>query len=261
MPLSPIYNSRALRVKAGQQKILVVADLHLGITAELAKNGIKLPSQIPRTKERLLKLIREENADRLIFLGDVKHNVPITSWQEWRDLPEFFSELSEHVRVEIVPGNHDGDIEGLATQNVKLRNSRGILLADGEVGLMHGHTWPAPGLLECKTLVTGHNHPIVEFRDKLGMRITDPVWLKCEIIPEKLPKNLRAEIRHRGPEILVMPAFSELIGGAAVNRRMPEELLGPMPKSGAIELDESEAYLLDGTFLGKIKYLKQNVGT
>ena len=52
-------------------------------------------------------------------------------------------------------------------------------------------------------------------------------------------------------ELLVMPAFSELVGGATVNREIPEELIGPMFKAGAVKLDEAEAYLLDGKFLGK----------
>lgn len=257
MPVSLIPDSPALLIELGSQRILSLADLHLGITAELTEKGIELPSQIPKVKKRILKLIREENPDRLIFLGDVKHNVPITSWQEWRDLPSFFSELSAHTQIEILPGNHDGDIKGLVPPEIIIHDARGITLGDDEIGLMHGHTWPNPDLLRTKTLVTAHNHPIVEFRDGLGSRITEPAWLKCKIKIGKLPKKLQGEVKGGGPEILVTPAFSELIGGAAVNREMPEELLGPMFKSGAIILDESEVYLLDGTFLGKLKNLKK----
>ena len=60
-----------------------------------------------------------------------------------------------------------------------------------------------------------------------------------------------AQIRGDLPELLVMSAFSELVGGATVNREIPEELIGPMFKAGAVKLDEAEAYLLDGKFLGK----------
>jgi hypothetical protein len=56
---------------------------------------------------------------------------------------------------------------------------------------------------------------------------------------------------------MVMPAFGELIGGASVNRRIPEELLGPMFKAGAVALDDAEVYLLDGTFLGAVANLRE----
>jgi hypothetical protein len=36
-----------------------------------------------------------------------------------------------------------------------------------------------------------------------------------------------------------------------------KEYLGPLLQSGAVELDQGEAYLFDGTFLGKIEQLRQ----
>jgi metallophosphoesterase superfamily enzyme len=57
-----------------------------------------------------------------------------------------------------------------------------------------------------------------------------------------------------------MPAFGELVGGAAVNRRMPDELLGPMFRAGVVSLDEAEVYMLDGTYLGRVKELRKLTG-
>ena len=205
--------------------------------------------------------IQRQKSDKLIFLGDVKHNVPITSWLEWRDLPDFFDELSKFVRIEILPGNHDGGIKGLIRRNVVIHDARGIVVGeDKKIGLMHGHTWPNPELLKTDLIVTGHNHPIIEFKDRLGIRMTEPVWLRCKLKPSKFPKKLQEVIEGEGPEILVMPAFSELIGGAAVNRTVPEELLGPMFKAGAVLFDEAEVSLLDGTFLGTVASLRKFAG-
>jgi putative SbcD/Mre11-related phosphoesterase len=258
----PIYGARALTLELEDERVLLAADLHLGLEGELAGKGIELPSQIPKVRERLLRLIRQEEPDRLIFLGDVKHNVPITSWQEWRDLPDFFSELSEHVRVEILPGNHDGDIEGLVPRSVVVHDPRGTVVGTKwKIGLMHGHTWPALRLLKTNMIIMGHNHPVVEFRDEAGARVTEPAWLRYWLEPSKLPKNLQRAIDGGGPQVLVMPAFSELISGAAVNRAMPEELLGPIFKARAAKLDEAEVYLLDGTFLGTLGNLKKARGT
>ncbi len=258
MATTPIRGTPALTIKSARERALIVADLHLGIEGELASKGVSLPSQIPKVKGRLLELIKKRRPDRLIFLGDVKHNVPIASWQEWRELPGFFEELAQLVRVEVIRGNHDGGLEGMIPRAVKIHGARGIVLGKRRrVGLMHGHTWPSPEVLNTKLLITAHNHPAVEFHDELGGRIVEPIWLRAKLDASRFPKKLQKQIDHKLPELLVMPAFSELVGGAAVNRRIPKELIGPMFKAGAVKLDEAEAYLLDGTFLGRVRDLRK----
>jgi len=255
MKAAPIYCAPALKIKSAKESALVVADLHMGIESELASRGVVLPSQVPRIKERLFELIKQERPKRLVFLGDVKHNVPIATWQEWRELPTFFEELAKHVRVEVVPGNHDGGLDGMVPGDVKIHGVGGILLGKS-IGLVHGHAWPSPGLMKAKLLVSAHNHPAVEFRDELGARIVEPAWLRCKLNPSKLPKKLRVAAGDNVPELLVMPAFGELVGGAAVNQAVPKELIGPIFKSGAARIEDAEVYLLDGTCLGLVKNLK-----
>ncbi|MDI6884339.1 MAG: metallophosphoesterase [Hadesarchaea archaeon] len=258
MSAVPIYGSPALLVKIERERTLVVADLHLGIEGELAKKGISLPSQIPKVKARLLELIKKRKPDRLIFLGDVKHNVPIASWQEWRELPGFFEELTKLVRVEVVRGNHDGGLEGMVPRWVTIHSARGVVLGKRRrVGLMHGHTWPSPELLDTRLLIAAHNHPTVEFRDEFGGRTVEPIWLRAKLDASKFPMTLQKQIRGELPELLVVPAFNELVGGAAVNRGIPKELIGPIFKSGAVKLDEAEAYLIDGTLLGEIGSMRK----
>ncbi|MEM2507972.1 MAG: metallophosphoesterase [Candidatus Hadarchaeales archaeon] len=244
----------ALMVRAGGQKILVVADLHLGVEGELAESGISLPSQTPKVKKRLLSLVERFKPDRIILLGDVKHGIPVASWQEWRELPALLEELMKYANVEIVPGNHDGDIEGMVPRGVVLHDVRGIKLGNS-VGLLHGHAWPSPDVMGCKVLVMGHTHPAVEIRDKYGGRIVEPVWLKVELERSKLPKELR--VGKKCPKLIVMPAFGEMVGGAPVNRKMSEEFIGPMFKSGAANVLEAEVYLLDGTLLGRVRNLEK----
>ena len=258
MTAVPIYGAPALVVSIGRERTLVVADLHLGLEGELAKKGISLPSQIPKVKERLLELIERRKPKRLIFLGDVKHNVPIASWQEWRELPGFFEELTKLVRVEVVRGNHDGGLEGMVPKDVIIHGAKGIVIGKRHrIGLMHGHTWPSPELLNTKLIVAAHNHPAVEFRDEIGGRTVEPIWLRAKLDASKFPKKVGRKIEGELPELLVMPAFSELVGGAAVNREIPKELIGPMFKAGVVKLEKAEAYLLDGTFLGKVRDLRK----
>ena len=255
MKATPIYGAPALKIKSAKENALVVADLHMGIESELASRGVVLPSQVQKIKEQLLELIERERPKRLIFLGDVKHNVPIATWQEWRELPAFFEELTKLVQVDVVLGNHDGGLNGMVPSDVKIHGVGGILLGKS-IGLIHGHAWPSLELTKAKLLVSAHNHPAVKFCDELGARTIEPAWLKCKLDPSKLPKKLRVAAKNSAPELLVMPAFGELVGGAAVNRALPRELIGPIFKSGAVHIEDAEVYLLDGTCLGLVKNLK-----
>lgn len=256
MEIFPIQDTPALLINFEDERILVVADLHLGLSAELANKGIEIPSQIPDVQERLSEIISDEKIDRLFFLGDLKHNVPVTSWEEWEKIPDFLANLSKKAKIEIIPGNHDGDIEGLIPRDVILHESKGTTIAKGKIGLIHGHAWPDPELLETEKLIMGHNHPTIEFKDKLGVRAKEPAWIKGSMKPENLPKQLKKKIKEKTPEIIILPAFSKLVGGGAINKEMPEKLLGPFFKADVIELEEAEVHLLDGTFLGKIRDLK-----
>ncbi|MEM2866015.1 MAG: metallophosphoesterase [Candidatus Hadarchaeales archaeon] len=250
MRIRPVVGSPALSFSAGGERVLVVADLHLGMEGELAEKGISLPSQIPSARRRLEELVRTERPHRLVFLGDVKHNVPTSTWREWAELPSFFEALLEAVeRVEVVKGNHDGDIEGMIPHGVRVHDPGGMRV--GEVGLLHGHTWPSRDLWGAKVLVCAHSHPAVEFRDPLGGRVVAPVWLRGKLDTSLLPPERRKGVEgHR--KVVVLPAFGELVGGYAVNGPSSEELLGPLFRCGAVRMEEMEAFLLDGTYLGKV---------
>ncbi len=259
MKVVPVLGSPALLMKVSKERTMVVSDLHLGIESELAEKGISLPSQMPKVRTKLIELLEGQRVDRLVILGDVKHNVPITTWHEWRELPKFFEQLVKLVKIDIVRGNHDGYLEGMIPPEVIIHDSHGLVLGkSGRIGLMHGHTWPAPELLNTELIVSGHNHLAIEFSDDLGGRSVEPIWLRAKLDAKKFPKKLKTYIKQSMPYLLVVPAFNELIGGAAVNRNISRELIGPMFKSGAVKIDEAEAYLLDGTFLGKIRGLKKS---
>jgi hypothetical protein len=144
-------------------------------------------------------------------------------------------------------------------EGIKVHGVGGVVLGKKKrVGLAHGHAWPKPELFKTELLVLGHNHPAIEFKDKLGGRVIEPVWLRAELRQSKLPKRIRAAVEGELPRLLVIPAFGELVSGAPVNRQMPRELIGPLFKAGAIKLGEAQAYLLDGTFLGEVGKIKKH---
>ena len=65
----------------------------------------------------------------------------------------------------------------------------------------------------------------------------------------------RYKIKKTGKlEIIIMPAFNNLLGGTPINVKITkDELLGPLLKNDFINMKMAEIYLLDGTYLGKLK--------
>lgn len=281
--LKPISPYQALLLMKDSEKYLVIADLHLGWEASLAERGVHIPLQTNKLLKRIERIILNEKPDCLIILGDVKHTVEKIELEEWRNVPEFFESLLKKIScIKIVPGNHDGNIEALLPDEVNLISQKGIMI--GDVGLFHGHAWPDIEMLSCKTLVIGHVHPTISFRDSMGFRITTQVWIKAPCNSEILAKsmlrhyNIRVEanedveaivrsklsIKVKVKNLLIMPSFNDFLSGRAVNRASPfgeavfKDFIGPILRSRSINLHEAEVYLLDGTFLALLKQLSQN---
>ena len=270
-------------LRKGENRVLVIADLHIGWEIALADQGIHVPSQTPRIKEKLLKLVDLYKPTSLLFLGDIKHTIARAELGEWRDIPDLFEALCQKVSdIKVVLGNHDGNLEPLLPSAVKLVDSTGIALFDA--GFFHGNAWPAPEILQCHSLVIGHVHPTVAFRDPLGFRITAQVWVRARINQKQLAKTFLSGMgykvktgenpfkllkrdfnaKFRASEFYIMPYFNEFLGGRPINRSSDRygksgksiEYLGPILRSGGVDIENAETYLLDGTFLGTVGQLR-----
>jgi len=234
-------------------KALVIADLHLGAEHDYRSAGIRMPSRTPDVGKKLEALIRKTRAKRLVILGDVKHRVPGISFQEGREVPQLLGRLSEKVSVEVVPGNHDGWLEKLCP-NITMHPSGGIRL--GNFWLTHGHAWPSDMAMKADAIIIGHNHPQVEFRDRLGTVWREKAWVRVPLRRKLLQKHYnKSSIQKSIPELLLMPAFGELVGGWAVNRPNDDgKLVGGLgPITKCADMKHALAFMLDGTFLGEIR--------
>ena len=275
-PLPP-YPAALLRV--ANHKTMVIADLHIGWEMALSDEGIHVSTQTPKLLKKLLDLLFTYSPQRLLILGDVKHTVASAEKAEWRDVPGFFTEVRNHVKeIVILRGNHDGSLDPLLPENVETLPGTGLALKD--VGFFHGHQWPSPTLLRCKTLVMGHVHPVVAFRDPAGFRVTRQVWIKAACDTIELTKVLLQKhgvkihdnpettlrkhygIKPRISQLFIMPSFNDFLGGKPLNERRPfkktegEMMTGPVLRTAAVDMKDAEAYLLDGTFLGTLEQLR-----
>ena len=186
----------------------------------------------------------DEDIDKLIVLGDVKDSVPGSTKQEYAEIPDFFESLFDRFdTIDVVRGNHDTMIEEFLPPRVRIRPATGMKFDD--LGLIHGHTWPSEDVMDCETLVLGHNHPAVMFRDGVGRQMTEPCWFRGDFAMEENDKYLKLP-----KSFIVIPAFNRMLGGSPINVT-GEDLLGPILNSDLLDLDNGGIYLLDGIYLGR----------
>ena len=248
--LEPVPGVAAATAPVPEGEGLLIADYHAGVEAALRyERGLDVPSRASDRRERLLGLVRRFEPDRLIVLGDLMHSIGEPGGAERGELEVLFEQLPASLPVTLVKGNHDGAIEEWIG-DVEVVAGAGTRL--GELGITHGHTWPARAVLEAEVVCLGHEHPFVRIEDEVGGRRLEPVWLRGRASVE--PFLDRADyagvawLEGHGepPEIVVFPPFNDLVGGTWVN--VPEQTFLAPYLPGAIP--DAEAYLLDGTRLG-----------
>jgi putative SbcD/Mre11-related phosphoesterase len=227
-------------------RVLVMADLHFGIESEFERKGVHIPSQTRKRFDRALACIEESRADLLLLLGDVKHNVPLTSRQEFREMPAILEAFRAKIPLRVTPGNHDGGLERFL-QEGELLPMRGASI-DG-VWYLHGHTYPDPACAG-NLLVVGHHHPMVSLYDEVGCSLHDRAYLIGEVDSE----CLGLEGGRGGTRALYVPSFNELSGFDLLE--LKKSSLGPI--SRCTNMDDAEVYLTDGTFVGTVATIESS---
>ncbi len=254
-----IENSAALLLTKPRRTV-IVADLHLGFEHELRAKGIMIPPQSHRIVEALADLCKMERAERLIILGDLKHQFLGASTLELSTIPRLLKQLKQSVpEIMVIPGNHDGGLrrilEGLAT----ILPVRGYYVEEENVGLTHGHVKPDTSLLRGKVIVIGHVHPVI----RLGHGEGSPrarVWLRMKGDRRLLLEKLTGEGGGKKGgwiKLLIMPSFNKMLSGRTVTELNSSTIGGgPLMRSGVFDLDEAEVITLEGVSLGRLGMLR-----
>lgn len=245
MSVEPIPGQRAAVAETGDERLLVVADYHAGIESVLRVEGVEIDSQAQRRRERVLGLLAETDADRLVVLGDLVHSIGDPWDAEREELRALFDALA--VPVTLAKGNHDGEIESVLAEidhPVSVTPAGGTRI--GPIGFVHGHTWPDAAVLGAEVVCMGHEHPVVRLEDSVGGSRIERVWLRGGLDSAAFETIDAPEI---SGELVVFPAFNDRSGGTWVNVE-GQEFLSPFLPDG---LDAGEAYLLDGTRLGAFR--------
>ena len=235
----------------GENRLLIVADLHFGIESDLAAHGLHFRSRSTDRLERLMKIIDLADPDMLVLLGDIKHSIPSLTRQEYVELPVILETLRSRIPLKVFPGNHDIGIESYLRET-ELQPKEGTIL-DG-VGYLHGHMYPSPHLAG-HLMIIGHHHPLLLLKDEVGCALQAPAYLRAELDTGKLGMDILAE--NPPTRVLFMPSFNEIAGYDIL-----QIVRNPFsPLSRFMKKKDAEIILADGTYIGSLSSLQSDETT
>jgi putative SbcD/Mre11-related phosphoesterase len=246
----PIWNEKALHLK--EKKLIIIADLHIGIEFEYQQKGYNIGVQTDRILDAIKSIVYKTKAETLIILGDIRHTITaLKSKQkglmikEHREIRHLLEELSNIVSIHIIKGNHDG---ALQSKYATLHSARGAIFHN--VSMLHGHCWPNKELLEAPLMLLAHVHPFIKIKAKVGLLTLQPCWIRGKIKKDKLISKY--ENAKKDINFIIMPAFNPLCRGLVLNTE--NQLQGAL--FSLIDFKYCTSYSLEGINFGRLHNLK-----
>ena len=198
VPFSPL--ERAAYVPPADA--LLVADLHLG-RAEASNVDAPIDDGAD-ARDRLAALLERTDAATVVVAGDLLHSFDRVPHAVARDLDALESAVDDAgADLVVTPGNHDTMLESAFDGETAAE----YRLADGETVVCHGHEEPAA---DAQRYVIGHDHPALSIDGR------------------KRPCFLYGPGVYDGADVLVLPAFTRLAGGATVNGMRARDFQSPL---------------------------------
>jgi putative SbcD/Mre11-related phosphoesterase len=265
-PVEPVPGEPAAVVRTDGRVLLAIADFHAGIESALrSERGVNLDSNADDRREHVQSLLASVGADELVVIGDFMHSIGGPAGAERGEIEVLVESLS--VPVTVVKGNHDGELGEWAA--VDVTDASGVRI--GDVGFVHGHTWPAPAVLRADVVCVGHEHPQVRLTDEVGGSRVERVWLRGDLDPAAFAEHVDATDSdldadahedtdadgaagsdalpspEAAGDLVVFPAVNGRTGGTWANVDGSGFLAPFLPEA----LRDGQAYLLDGARLGR----------
>lgn len=187
-----------------QEATVAIADLHIGLEGVLETEGVHLPRiQTESMRDSLLRIVDHYDPERVLILGDLKHEFSRNLGQELAEVRQVVRQLRETAEVWVARGNHDNFLAALSKQlDIRVEDSFRL----SGIAMMHGHLSS-----DERPLVIGHEHPSVRLFDSIGAYLKLPCFLHFE--------------RER---VLVLPAFSPLASGMDFTNAAKGRALSPV---------------------------------
>lgn len=235
-----IVPSKPALVIEGQNKSLVVADLHIGFESKLALNNIFVGknTSINETISDLESIIDSVKPNSLILLGDIKSSIKSISKNEWEDVPLFFEKIKNKVETILIPGNHDANIGKLVPNEITLISSTGLVIEN--ILFTHGHTLPSENFSHVDKIIMGHVHPV--FFQEESVLNGQRVWVSIRADKQMLFPSTKGDL-----EITVVPSFNKYF--YATHKKHYKKSISPILEK-IKKISSAKIVTLDGTIIG-----------
>ena len=218
-------------------KILVLSDIHIGYEESLNKGGVFIPrTQFKQTIEEIKEIISElPQIEKIIILGDLKHEFGKISQQEWNETITFLELLEKKCEeIILIKGNHDTILGPIAERkSIVLRTMQ----REGKYLFLHGDkVLPELENKKVEVICIGHMHPAIQLREG-----TKSEKYKCFLVGE-----------YKKKKIIVLPSFFPLIEGTDTWETHEK-------KFNEIKIDNFNVYAIEDQVysLGKRKNIEQ----
>ncbi len=234
-----LVNNYPALIIEGEEKYLVITDLHLGFEGNLSQNNIFLGknTSVSESIKEVEKILVKTKPDSLILLGDIKSGIKSITKTEWNDVPVFLEKIKKQISVTIIPGNHDANIEKLIPEGISLATSKGMIIED--ILLTHGHTIPTENFSSVNKIIMGHVHPV--FFEEKSIINGERVWVTMKCNKQKIFPSKTGKL-----EIIIIPTFNKHF--YTVNKKFYKKSISPILDKS--EVLEAKILTLDGTIIG-----------
>ncbi|MCX6802709.1 MAG: metallophosphoesterase [Candidatus Diapherotrites archaeon] len=222
-----------------KEKILAIADLHLGYEEMLNAQGVFLPrTNFEKIRKALDEMLKElPKLDIIVILGDLKHEFGFISQQEWKEVIEMLQFLQKHCKkIVLIKGNHD-KILGPLVKWEGLKIEEEFYITKAGVLFLHGDKISASdNFQKAKTIVIGHEHPAVSLREGIKSEM-----FKCFL-----------KGKFKGKNLVILPSLDLVSTGTNILR---EKLLSPFLKQ---DLGNFECWLVEDKayYFGRLTELR-----
>jgi putative SbcD/Mre11-related phosphoesterase len=178
--------------------ILVIGDLHIGYNTNFYEKNIK------NKLDKIFNYINKNNIkiDKIILLGDIKHNFDKINDVEWREIISFFQYIKKIVsKIVVIKGNHDVILEPIIKKiNIKLKNYYKININNKKYCFLHGDKI-FKECFDADFLILGHLHPAIIINDNYKY--------------EKYKCFLKGKLNKK--DIIILPSFNDIKYGYNLN--------------------------------------------
>ncbi len=183
------------------EKLLIIADVHLGKASHFRKEGISISAQAQTADyNNLQTLFAKVHPEKVYFLGDLFHSTFNRDWHNFCDLIALFPQI----RFTLVRGNHDL-IDHALFRNICIA----VVDTIEDEQFVYSHE-PLVTVQNVKLNIVGHIHPGIVLSGAGRQSIKLPCF-------------------HITPELMILPAFGILTGLYSMPQNERTTIYGILP--------------------------------